>query len=124
EASGMFDTAVGLWGEKIPGCPPNPQPAFLTIFDHVTENPLKPNLLWIFALEQTRYMQTYGIALEDIARVSVKNKRNALGPPAAQLGADLTIKEILASEVMAWPVHRLMVSPKSDGAAVSGLPTY
>jgi acetyl-CoA C-acetyltransferase len=74
-------------------------------------------LLWIFALEQTRYMQTYGIALEDIARVSVKNKRNALGHPAAQLGADLTIKEVLASEVMAWPVHRLMVSPTSDGAA-------
>jgi acetyl-CoA C-acetyltransferase len=116
-ASGLFDTALVVCEEKMSSCLPHPQAAFLTIFDHITEQPLKPNLLWIFALEQTRYMETYGIALEDIARVSVKNKRNALGHPAAQLSANLTIKDVLASEVMAWPVHRLMVSPTSDGAA-------
>jgi acetyl-CoA C-acetyltransferase len=115
-ASGLFDIALVVCEEKMSSCLPHPQAAFLTIFDHITEQSLKPNLLWIFALEQTRYMETYGIALEDIARVSVKNKRNALGHPAAQLGADLTVKEVLASEIMAWPVHRLMVSPTSDGA--------
>src|SRR6185503_1309883 len=96
-ASGMFDTALVVCEEKMSTCQPHPQAAFLTIFDPITEQPLKPNLLWIFALEQTRYMETYGITLEQIARVSVK--------------------EVLASEIMAWPVHRLMVSPTSDGAA-------
>jgi acetyl-CoA C-acetyltransferase len=62
-------------------------------------------------------MAKYGITNEEIALVAVKNKRNAMGHPAAQLGAKLTVKDILASEVMAWPVHRLMVSPTSDGAA-------
>lgn len=116
-ASGLYDTALVVCEEKMSSCRPHPQAAFITIFDPVTEQPLKPNLLWIFALEQTRYMQTYGITIEEIARVSVKNKRNALNHPAAQLGAELTVKDVLASEVMAWPVHRLMVSPTSDGAA-------
>jgi acetyl-CoA C-acetyltransferase len=38
--------------------------------------------------------------------------------PSAQEGiaGDFTIQQILDSEVIAWPVHRLMVSPVSDGA--------
>ena len=116
-ASGLFDTALVVCEEKMSTCQPHPQAAFLTIFDHITEQPLKPNLLWIFALEQTRYMQAHGITLDEIALVSVKNKRNALDHPAAQLGARLTVKDVLKSEVLAWPVHRLMVSPTSDGAA-------
>ena len=116
-ASGLFDTVLVVCEEKMSNCQPHPQAAFLTIFDHITEQPLKPNLLWIFALEQTRYMETYGITLEEIARVSLKNKRNALDHPAAQLGASVTVKDVLASDIIAWPVHRLMVSPTSDGAA-------
>ncbi|HEY7167844.1 MAG TPA: thiolase domain-containing protein [Candidatus Binatia bacterium] len=116
-ASGLYDTALVVCEEKMSSCQPHPQAAFITIFDPVTEQPLKPNLLWIFALEQSRYMATYGITIEEIARVSVKNKKNALNHPAAQLGAELTVKDVLASEIMAWPVHRLMVSPTSDGAA-------
>ncbi|MCI0402779.1 MAG: thiolase domain-containing protein [Acidobacteria bacterium] len=116
-ASGLFDTAIVVCEEKMSSCQPHPQAAFLTIFDNFTEQALKPNLLWIFALEQNRYMATYGITVEEIARVSVKNKRNALDHPAAQLGANLTVKDVVNSEIMAWPVHRLMVSPTSDGAA-------
>ena len=62
-------------------------------------------------------MAAYGIQNEDIALVSVKNKHNALAHPAAQVAAQLTVKDVLDSEVVAWPVHRLMVSPISDGAA-------
>ncbi len=116
-ASGLFDLVLVVAEEKMSSCQPHPQGAFLTIFDHIIERPLRPNLLWIFALEQHRYMATYGIRNEDIALVSVKNKRNALAHPAAQVASELTVKEVLDSEVVAWPVHRLMVSPISDGAA-------
>jgi acetyl-CoA C-acetyltransferase len=116
-ASGMFDTCLVVCEEKMSACRPHPQGAFLTIFDNLTERELGPNLLWIFALEMNRYMSTYGITLEQIAQVAVKNKRNALGHPSAQLGGEVTVKDVLRSEVLAWPVHRLMVSPTSDGAA-------
>ncbi len=116
-ASGLFDTCLVVCEEKMSACLPHPQAAFLTIFDHTTERPLKPNLLWIFALEMNRYMQRYGIKKEDIARVAVKNKKNAVDHPSAQLPAEITVQDVLDSEVLAWPVQRLDVSPPSDGAA-------
>lgn len=115
-ASGYFDTCLVVCEEKMSSYQPHPQGAFLTIFDHTTERPLYPNLLWIFALEMNRYMTTYGFKKEDIARVAVKNKKNALDHPAAQIAEKCTIEDILNSEVLAWPVQRLDVSPVSDGA--------
>jgi acetyl-CoA C-acetyltransferase len=82
----------------------------------VTERPLEPNLVWIFALEMRRYMETYHIPKEQIAQVAVKNKRNALDHPSAQVAGNLTVEDVLASEVLAWPVQRLDISPTSDGA--------
>lgn len=116
-ASGLFDTCLVVCEEKMSSFYPHAQAAFLTIFDHTTERALKPNLLWIFALEMNRYMQSYGISKADIARVAVQNKRNAADHPCALLGdKDITVEDVLNSEVLAWPVQRLDVSPVSDGA--------
>jgi len=115
-ASGLFDTCLVVCEEKMSSCMPHPQGAFLTIFDHTTERALKPNLIWIFALEMNRYMTMHGIEKKDIALVAVKNKRNALDHPCAQLGANITVEDVLNSEVLAWPVQRLDISPTSDGA--------
>ena len=116
-ASGAADVVLVVAEEKMSSCQPHPQGAFLTIFDNIIERPLGPNLLWIFALEMNRYMQTYGLNKRDIASVAVKNKRNAADHPAALLGqADITVEDVLNSETLAWPVQRLDVSPISDGA--------
>ncbi|HID05122.1 MAG TPA: thiolase domain-containing protein [Candidatus Caldiarchaeum subterraneum] len=116
-ASGLSDICLAVAEEKMSPHMPHPQKAFWTIFHHSLERPLGVNLLWIFALEMNRYMTTYGIKKEDIALVAVKNKRNALDHPAAQLAANITVEDVLKSEVIAWPVNRLDVSPPSDGAA-------
>ncbi len=116
-ASGMFDIVLVVAEEKMSSYYPHAQAAFLTIFDHTTERPLGPNLLWIFALEMNRYMTTYGLKKEDIARVAVQHKRNAVDHPCALLGdPHITVEDVLNSEVLAWPVQRLDVSPVSDGA--------
>lgn len=116
-ASGMFDRVLVVAEEKMSSTLPNAQGAFLTMFDNIVERPLGPNLLWIFALEMQRYMDRYGLEKADIARVAVKNKHNAADHPAAQLGdRSITLEDVLASEVLAWPVQRLDVSPVSDGA--------
>lgn len=118
-ASGLFDTCLVVAEEKMSSCMPHPQAAFNSIYDQFTERPLGVNLLWIFALEMNRYMQVHGIPLETIALVSVKNKRNGLDHPCAQEGipGEYTVQDIMDSEIMVWPVHRLMVSPVSDAAA-------
>jgi len=88
----------------------------LTIFDHTTEQPLDPTLIWIFAIEMHRYIQTYGITKEQIAKVAGKNKKNALDHPAAQIAQEVTVEDVLNSEVLAYPVNRMDISPTSDGA--------
>lgn len=116
-ASGMFDTCLVVCEEKMSSAYPHPAGAFLTIFDHTTEQPLYPTLIWIFALEMNRFMTTYGYRKEDIALVAVKNKKNAIDHPSAQLPGEITVQDVLNSEIMAWPVNRLDISPTSDGAA-------
>ncbi len=116
-ASGVFDTCLVVCEEKMSSYQPHPQGAFLTIFDHTVERALGPNLLWIFAMEMNAYMNRYGLRKEDIAYVAVKNKRNAADHPAALLGnPNITLEDVLNSEVLAWPVQRLDVSPVTDGA--------
>ena len=117
-ASGHFRTCLVVTEEKMSSVLPHPQGAFNAIYDQFLERPLGVNLLWIFALEMNRYMQAHNIPMETFARVAQKNKRNGMDHPSAQegIGGDLTIEQIMRSEVMAWPVHRLMVSPISDGA--------
>ena len=116
-ASGLFDLVLVVCEEKMSSFYPHAQAAFLTIFDHTTERPLKPNLLWIFAIEMNRYMTTYGLEKKDIAQVAVQHKRNAANHPCALLGdKDITIEDVLNSETLAWPVQRFDVSPVSDGA--------
>jgi acetyl-CoA C-acetyltransferase len=62
-------------------------------------------------------MHTYGLSKADIAQVAVQHKRNAADHPAALLGdANITVEDVLNSEVLAYPVQRLDVSPVSDGA--------
>ncbi len=115
-ASGLFDTCMVVAEEKMSPLTPHPQYAFWSIFDHTLERPLGVTLLWIFALEMRRYMQVYGIKEEEIALVAVKNKLNALDHPCAQLGAKITVEDVMRSEKIVSPVKRLDVSPPSDGA--------
>jgi acetyl-CoA C-acetyltransferase len=117
-ASGLADVVLVVNEEKMSSVTPHPQYAFANIWDPILDRPLNPNLVWIFAMEMNRYMTVHGIEKADIARVAVKNKRNAVDHPAAQLAdPNITVDDVLNSEVMAWPVQRLDISPPSDGAS-------
>ncbi|MFX0049991.1 MAG: thiolase domain-containing protein [Candidatus Hodarchaeota archaeon] len=117
-ASGVADVVLVVCEEKMGSCYPHPQTAFRHIWDPILDRPLNPNLVWLFAMEMNRYMTAHNIEKEDIARVAVKNKRNAVGHPCAQLAdPNITVEDVLNSEVMAWPVQRLDISPPSDGAS-------
>jgi acetyl-CoA C-acetyltransferase len=116
-ASGKFKNCLVVAEEKMSPCVPHPAGAFLTIFDHTTEQPLELTLIHIFAIEMSRFMHVYGYTEEEIALVSVNNKRNAIDHPAAQLPAEITVEDVMNSKLLSWPVKRLDISPTSDGAA-------
>ncbi|EHP69184.1 MAG: thiolase domain-containing protein [Metallosphaera yellowstonensis] len=116
-ASGLCQKVLAVAEEKMSPGRPHPQSVFRYIWDPITEKPLNPNLIWIFAMEMHRYMNVNRVSKEDIALVSVKNKRNAKKNQYSQLGGDITVDDVLKSEVLVWPVQLLDVSPVSDGAA-------
>lgn len=116
-ASGLYDVVLAVAEEKMSHALPHPQGVFAHIWDPILEKPLGPNLIWIFALEMHAYMHRYNVKKEDIALVSVKNKRNALDHPCAQVAEKITVEDVLNSEVLVYPVQRLDISPVSDGAA-------
>src|SRR5437660_21798 len=78
-ASGLADVVLVVNEEKMSSCQPHPQSVFAHIWDPILDRPLKPNLVWIFAMEMNRYMHVHGVKKEDIARGGVKRKRNAVG---------------------------------------------
>lgn len=66
------------------------------------------------------YMEKYGVPAEEIAKVAVKNRKNADKNPLALTEAqnpNLTIAEVLESDIYSDPVTELMVAPPCDGVA-------
>jgi acetyl-CoA C-acetyltransferase len=62
-------------------------------------------------------MDILGHTEEAAARVSVKNRRNAISNPYAHMKKEVTVDEVLASKPLCWPIKLLDVPPISDGAA-------
>ncbi len=77
------------------------------------------NMVARFALSQRRYMDTFDISLEQIAKVSVKNHHNGCLNPYSQYKKELTIEEIIGSRPICEPITLLQCCPASDGAAAA-----
>jgi acetyl-CoA acetyltransferase len=74
----------------------------------------------LYALQAQRYMGEFGVTPEQLAAVAVKNKRNGLDNPRAQLRASApSVEEVLASRMIAEPLTFLQCCPTSDGAGAA-----
>ncbi|TCK25873.1 thiolase family protein [Pseudonocardia endophytica] len=71
----------------------------------------------LYAMAASRYVQEFGVTPEQLAAVAVKNKRNGLDNPRAQLrNSAPTVEEVLSSRMIAEPLTFLQCCPTSDGA--------
>src|SRR5207247_3349541 len=73
----------------------------------------------LFALAATRYMHTYGLTRETLAKVSVKNHYNGSLNPKAHLQKKVTIEEVLTAPIVAYPFGLYDCCPPTDGAAAA-----
>ncbi len=74
----------------------------------------------LYALGAQRYCQEFGVPPEQLAAIAVKNKRNGLDNPRAQLrNSAPTVEEVLASRMIAEPLTFLQCCPTSDGAGAA-----
>ena len=70
-----------------------------------------------FALYARRRMDVWGATPADFAAVKVKNARHGLANPNARYRKSVTAEEVLASPVVADPLHLLDICATSDGGA-------
>jgi acetyl-CoA C-acetyltransferase len=72
-----------------------------------------------YAMMVVRHMHEFGTTVEQMAKVSVKNHRNALHNKWAQHHYDLTVEDVRRSPMVAYPLTMLDICTMSDGAAVA-----
>lgn len=70
-----------------------------------------------FALHVSRYLHESAATREHMAMIAVKNHRNALNNPKAQLRFEITVEQALAAPMVADPFGLFDCTPQSDGAA-------
>ncbi|MBN2158377.1 MAG: thiolase family protein [Spirochaetes bacterium] len=86
-------------------------------FDPIYERMLGMDMITACAMQANAYLHRTKTTREQTAMVSVKNHGNALKNPHAQLPMDITVKDVLDSEMIADPLRKLDCSPVSDGCA-------
>ena len=70
-----------------------------------------------FALRANRHMERFGTTPEQLAAVSVKNRRAAAVNPRAMMRDPITLADVLEAPMVVDPLTRLQCSPIADGAA-------
>jgi acetyl-CoA acetyltransferase len=70
-----------------------------------------------YGLEAARYLSEHGATREELASVTVKNRRHAALNPAARFRTPVTIEDVLGAPPVADPFTRLHCCANADGAA-------
>jgi acetyl-CoA C-acetyltransferase len=84
-------------------------------FDPIYDRALGIDMISSAAMQANAYMHRTKTTSQQLALVSVKNHGNALHNPNAQLPMKITVDDVLQSEMIADPLHKLDCSPVSDG---------
>ena len=109
-----------VWGGSMASCFPYHSTRLFET-DPVWERPVAyVNDISSSGLQMRAYMEKFGVSAEDIAKIAVKNRKNAAKNPLALAEAqnpNITSKEVLESEIYADPVTELMIAQPCDGVA-------
>jgi acetyl-CoA acetyltransferase len=112
-SSGAYDMAIVVGAEKL-----NVPNVGLMIGGKTELDTLEGLVVpTAFAMRANLHMATYGTTKEQLAMVSVKNRRHASLNPLAQFRDPITVEDVLNSPMIADPLTRLMCCPNADGAA-------
>ncbi len=113
-ASGVYDVVLVLGAEKLKdrggrGLPRLGHPL-------LARGNTAPGL---FALAANRYMHTFGLTRETLAKVAVKNHHNGSLNDKAHLRSEITAEQVLKAPIIAWPFGLFDCCPTTDGAAAA-----
>lgn len=114
-AAGMFDTVLAVTGDKLSESPV--QLGLSTVYDPILGRQFACGAPSAVALQARQYMHKYGVTEHQAALVAVKNRKNALLNPYAQLHIpNISVEMVMNSMVLSTPIKLLDACPASDGA--------
>lgn len=116
-ATGLIDFALVAGAEKMTEATTERNTAALAAAADELENRCGLTYAGAFGIWAHRHMHDYGTTRKQIALVSVKNKRNGMRNPRAQLKKEITTDDVLNSRLIADPLRLYDCCPISDGAA-------
>ena len=110
-ASGMADIAIALGFEKLPkGAIPSTAFRPWQLAQGFNVQPAN------YALETMEYMHKYGVDIDQVSAITIKNRRHATLNPNARFQKEVTLEEINASRMIASPLRLFHCAPTADGA--------
>lgn len=89
--------------------------------DNEYENEMGLTFPGIYALIARVYMDAFDVSREDLAAVSVKNRKHGVANPISQFQKETTVEEVLESPLVASPLHLQDCCPITDGASAAVL---
>jgi acetyl-CoA C-acetyltransferase len=113
--SGYARATLAIGVEKASE-PEDVQAVLNTMWDPLFEQPLGLNAINMMSLQAVRQMEEHGYTEEHFAAVAVKNRRAGAANPYAQVRQEVSLEEVVASPVIAYPIKTLESCPRSDGA--------
>jgi len=116
--SGLYDCVLCVGVERVTHLPLAKSTEFFSMgSDYAFEGCCGATFPGLYAVMARAHMHERGTRSEDLAAVAVKNHENAAMNPKAHLQKRVTVDEVLASPVVADPLHFFDCCPFSDGAA-------
>ncbi len=73
----------------------------------------------IYAMAARMHMEKYGTTQRQLAIIAAKNHFHASLNPLAQYQKDMSVEEVLADRLVAYPLTRSMCAPMGDGASAA-----
>ncbi|MFC2067204.1 thiolase family protein [Chloroflexota bacterium] len=112
-ASGVCDNALVLGVEKMPRGFMDPTQLYedWQIKMGLSQNPL------YWSMSARRHMEDYGMTLEQLAKVAVKNHKNSVYNPNSMYQKEFSLEEIINSRIVNDPIRLLMICGPNEGAA-------
>ena len=117
-ATGQCDVALVVGVEKMTHAgTPEVTAALNCAMDNRADGVSGLTFPGLFGIAWRVHAQRYGTTRDQVSAVVIKNKKNGLKNPLAQMGADLSRELIAASPFICDPLQLYDCCPASDGAA-------
>lgn len=113
--AGRYDICLALGVEKLSTRVGGP----LAPGSDDLEDSLGLTFAALYALRARRYMETYGLTSEQLAKIAVTNRKNGYYNDKSSHGELISIEDVLNSRMVCSPLHLYDCNPNTDGAAAA-----